>query len=348
MDKDIFSLTNYNYDIPAELIAQEPLPERPQSRLLVVDRAAATFREMVFRDIVSLFRPGDVLVINDTKVIRARLKARRPTGGCLEVLLLRDKGRGSWEVLVKPGKKARPGDTLFFSPDDSFSARVIERTAQGGRVIQFSPPEIFPLLDKYGKVPAPPYIKKEVDDADRYQTVYARKSGAIAAPTAGFHFTPELLSALREKGVQIVYVTLHCGLPTFRPVKTEDIRDHDMREELFELDRQAADAINAARQEKRRVIAVGTTSVRTLESAAVEKEPGFRVAAQVSQTGLYIYPGYKFRIVDAIITNFHTPCSTNLVLISTFAGLKLIQEAYSFAREKKFRFFSFGDAMCII
>jgi len=348
MKKDLFNSSNYDYEIAQELIAQEPLKERPSSRLLVLDRKQQTFSETVFRDIVSLFKAGDVLVINNTKVIKARLLARRESGGRLEVLLLRDRGQGLWEVLVKPGKKARLGNKLFFSEDKSFFATVKDRTEQGGRILQFSHQDLMPLLDRYGKVPTPPYIKKEVDDAAQYQTVYAEKEGSIAAPTAGFHFTPELLETLKAKKVQVVYVTLHCGLPTFRPIKTEDIRDHNMEEEVFALSQETASVINKAKQEKRRVIAVGTTSIRTLESSARPRGDDFKVEPGLGETRLYIYPGYKFKIIDAVVTNFHTPLSTNLVLISTFAGSELVHSAYQYALKEKFRFFSFGDAMFII
>jgi len=348
MDKDIFNLRQYNYEVPPELIAQEPLPKREESRLLVVHRRKKWWEEVVFRDIVFFLRKGDVVVTNDTKVIKARLLARKKTGGHLEVLLLRERKEGVWEALVKPGKRAKVGDILFFGNTPQFSAYVRDKTQQGGRVLEFTPSEVKPLLDVYGKMPVPPYIKKEVEKDENYQTVYAFKEGAIAAPTAGFHFTEDTFARMRQKGVEVTYVTLHCGLHTFRPIKTSDIRVHPIEEEVFELSQETASCINEAKRQGRRVIAVGTTTIRTLESAAFSKGGMYQVTSQKRGTDLYIYPGYEFKIIDAVVTNFHTPCSTNLVLISTFCGLDLTQRAYRYALRERFRFFSFGDAMFII
>lgn len=346
--EDIYALKNYTYGLPPELIAQEPLYHRGESRLLIVHRQRKQWEEAVFKDMVSFVKKGDVIVINDTKVIKARLMARKKTGGQVEVLLLKERERGVWEVLVKPGKRAKVGDILFFGDTTQFSARIRDKTPQGGRVLEFLFSEVKSFLDIYGKMPTPPYIKREVARDEQYQTVYARKEGSVAAPTAGFHFTERLLSQIKEKGAEVAYVTLHCGLATFRPIKTPDIRKHCMEKERFEIPEKAAETINEAKKQKRRIIGVGTTTIRTLESAAFLQGDIYQVRSLEGQTDLYIYPGYEFKIIDAMVTNFHTPCSTNLVLVATFCGLDLTQRLYRHALQAKFRFFSFGDAMFII
>lgn len=347
MKKNHYHISQYDYPVPKELIAQEPLQRRAHSRLLVLNRQNQELKEMFFKDITSFFQRGDVIVLNNTQVLKARLEGCKLTGAKVDVLLLRDQGGGLWEALVKPGKRLRLGDKIIFSEADGFFARVEEKTEQGGRLLRFSRENIYSLIEAHGKVPLPPYIKKEIADASSYQTIYAKKHGAVAAPTAGFHFTPQLLRKLQRKGVEIVSITLHCGLATFRPIKCEDIRKHDMDWEEYEILEEAAAAINRAKKEKRRVIAVGTTSIRTLEAAAVLKNKTYQVKSQVSRTNLYVYPGYRFKVVDAVITNFHTPCSTNLVLISTFAGVEVIRKAYRYALDHSFRLFSFGDVMAV-
>jgi S-adenosylmethionine:tRNA ribosyltransferase-isomerase len=346
MVKNCYKLEEFDYHLPPELIAQEPIYPRDSSRLLIVSRKEGIIREGIFRDIVNFLNKGDTLVLNDTRVVNARLLGRREKGGKIEVLLLREKERGVWETLVKPGKRARINDTIIFEKD-GFSAKVLKKTAQGGRVLKFSSP-CDTFIKSKGKVPLPPYIKREIYDFNRYQTVYAQKEGAIAAPTAGLHFTPHLLKKLQKKGVRITPITLHCGLATFRPVKTDDIRQHKMESEWIEISYQTAETINRAKKEKRQVIAVGTTSVRALESIADINREKFLLKPFCSETNFYIVPGYQFKIVDAMITNFHTPCSTNLILVAAFLGLSLLKKAYSYAIKRNFRFYSFGDAMLIV
>jgi S-adenosylmethionine:tRNA ribosyltransferase-isomerase len=355
MEGNIFNLANYDYKIPPDLIAQEPVFPRDKSRLLIIDRGKNSVQEGVFKDIVGFLRQGDVLVLNDTKVLPARLIAKKEGGGKVEILLLKKKQPYIWEVLVKPGKRVRVGDTLVFD-GSSVKAGVLDKTLAGGRVLQFFSPDFKSFLNFLGKPPLPPYIKKEIDDASKYQTVYAQKEGAIAAPTAGLHFTDELIKDLKNKGVEIVYVTLHCGLATFRPIKTEDIRQHNIESEWIEVNDEVEKAVNKAKKERRRVIAVGTTSIRTLESRGVLQYAPTRLGNEripyiksfTGETNLYIYPGYKFKIVDSVVTNFHTPHSTNLVLISSFCGKDLLHKAYNYAIKEKFRFYSFGDATIIV
>ncbi|MDD4954741.1 MAG: tRNA preQ1(34) S-adenosylmethionine ribosyltransferase-isomerase QueA [Candidatus Omnitrophica bacterium] len=347
MEKDLYNISNFNYDLPRNLIAQEPLKERHNSRLLLVNRKENSIKETVFKNITEFLNKGDVLVLNDTRVIRAKLTAKIKTGGKLEILLLKEKEKGIWEVLVNPGKKARLGEEISFGKE-GFYAKIIDKTAQGGRVLEFFPKDFMLHLDELGKPPLPHYIKKEIDDFEKYQTIYSKKEGAVAAPTAGLHFTKELISQIEEKGIKIVYMTLHCGLATFRPVKCEDIREHKMDSEAIEISKQTADTINEAKDKGSRVIAVGTTSVRSLESASFSDAGKFRVKDKTFETNFYITPGYKFKIVDALITNFHTPLSTNLILVSSFCGITLAQNAYAYAKNKNFRFFSFGDSMFII
>lgn len=344
----MYKLSNFNYDLPKNLIAQEPLKERDSSRLLVVNRKSNSIQEAIFKNIIELLNKGDVLVLNDTRVIKAKLIGKTETCGKIEILLLKEREKGIWETLVMPGKRAKLGEEVSFDKE-GFSATIIDKTLQGGRVFEFFPKDFASYLDELGKPPLPHYIKKEIDDFEKYQTIYSKKSGAVAAPTAGLHFTKKLISQIKEKGIKIVYVTLHCGLATFRPVKCADIRWHKMDCESIEISKDAANAINDAKDRGSRVIAVGTTSVRSLEAASfLSGSSEFRVKDRTFETNFYITPGYKFKIVDALITNFHTPLSTNLILVSSFCGLALTQKAYAYAKNANFRFFSFGDAMFIV
>jgi len=348
MEKDLYKLSNFNYDLPKNLIAQEPLKERDSSRLLVINRKDNSIRETIFKDIIGLLNEGDILVLNDTRVIKAKLIGKTKTGGKIEILLLKEKEKGIWETLVMPGKRAKLGEKISFGKE-GFSATIIDKTLQGGRVFEFFPKDFTSCLDELGKPPLPHYIKKEIDDFEKYQTIYSKKEGAVAAPTAGLHFTRKLMSQIKEKGINIVYITLHCGLATFRPVKCEDIREHKMDSEAITISKDAANAINEAKDKGSRIIAVGTTSVRSLEAASfLNPEGKFHVKDKIFETNFYITPGYKFKIVDALITNFHTPLSTNLVLVSSFCGQQLTQKAYAYAKKANFRFFSFGDAMFIV
>jgi S-adenosylmethionine:tRNA ribosyltransferase-isomerase len=341
-DNGLHSLKYYDYALPPELIAQKPLMPRDSSRLLVVDRRLNQITETVFSRIGDFLNPGDVLVLNDTKVINARLFGKRSNGGKIELFLLNEVEHGIWHTLVYPARKARPGEKIELA--GGVSALIKDYFPDGGRLVEFIPKDIKELLSVIGEVPLPPYIKSAIDDPQKYQTVYAQKDGAVAAPTAGLHFTPGLLAALTQKGVEVLHLTLHCGLATFRPVKVDDVREHPMSKEWVEISAECAKKITKARQEGRRVIAVGTTSLRSLESAA---QSGTVMPFQ-GETDIYIYSGYNFKAVDVLITNFHTPCSTNLVLVSTFGGYELIHKAYQYAIERKFRFFSFGDAMLIL
>jgi len=347
MKQEVYDLKSYDFGVPKSLIAQEPAKPRHTSRLLAVNRKNSSIEEDVFSNIVDYLREGDLLVLNNTKVIKARIIGNKQGAGKVEILLLKKIKKGVWEVLVKPGKRARLNDTIVFDYK-GLKAKVIGITAQAARVLEFDPSNLEGFINYAGKAPLPPYIKKEVDDPDDYQTVYAKKEGAVAAPTAGLHFTRELIKKVRDKGVKIVFVTLHCSLATFRPVKTQDIREHDIESEWVEVTPSCAKAVNEAKKSGRRVVAVGTTSVRSLESAAFLKKEGlFLVKPFSKETNLYITPGYKFKIVDAIITNFHTPASTNLILASCFCGLSLLKQSYNRAIALNFRFYSFGDAMLI-
>jgi S-adenosylmethionine:tRNA ribosyltransferase-isomerase len=336
-------LENFDFKIPERLISQEPVFPRDSCRLLVIDRKAENFSETVFSNIGNFLNPGDVLVVNDTSVIKAKLFARRPSGGKVEILLIKEIEPGVWESLVKPGRNARLNETLDFG--QGVSAIVLDNTEDGGRILKFSQADIKGYLKQSGKTPLPNYIKKDVADHKDYQTIYAQNEGAIAAPTAGFHFTPELLAKLEGKGISVVHITLHCGLSTFRPIKVDDIREHKMGKEWIQISPQAAKIINQARESGNRIVAVGTTSVRSLESAA---DDNGTVLPFCGQTGIYIMPGYKFKAVDCLITNFHTPCSSNLVLVSAFASAGLIKKAYRYAIDKEFKFFSFGDSTIMI
>ena len=345
---------DFYYDLPKELIAQDPLEDRASSRLLVLEKNTGNTTERVFSDIVDYLNPGDALVINNTKVIPARLYGVRRQedpgqsgvpGARIEILLLRRMENDVWETLVKPGKKCRPGARLSFG-DGLLEAEVLDVLEDGNRLIRFFYEGIFEeILDKLGQMPLPPYITHELKDKNRYQTVYAKYDGSAAAPTAGLHFTPQLLDQIREKGVEIAEVTLHVGLGTFRPVKVEDVSEHHMHSEFFRIEKEAAETINRAKETGHRVICVGTTSCRTLESAASEEG---RISACSGWTDIFIYPGYRFKITDALITNFHLPESTLLMLVSALAGKDNIMKAYDEAVRKRFRFFSFGDAMFIM
>lgn len=339
------NINEFDYDLPQELIAQDPIEDRSSSRLLILDRKTGTTRDSIFRNIIDELEPGDCLVINNTKVIPARLMGvKEDTGAHIEVLLLKREQDDEWEVLVKPGKKARPGTRISFG-DGRLKAEVLEVIDDGNRRIRFHYEGIFEeILDELGQMPLPPYITHQLKDKNRYQTVYAKHEGSAAAPTAGLHFTEELLEKIEEKGIVIASVTLHVGLGTFRPVKVENISEHHMHSEYYNIEQSEADKINAAKAAGKRVIAVGTTSCRTLESAADENG---HLSAQSGWTDIFIYPGYRFKVVDALITNFHLPKSTLVMLVSALAGREHILAAYREAVEKKYRFFSFGDAMFI-
>jgi len=346
MISDVFSVSQYDFKIPQDLIAQEPASPRDNCRLLILDRKNSSLKSKVFSDIIDYLREGDVLVLNNTKVIRAKLEARRNSGAKIEILLLQEKENGIWEALVKPGKKARVGETISFSGGD-YKAKIIGKTGSGSRILDFNPLDVDDFIARTGAVPLPHYIKKGVKDPDDYQTIYAKHKGAVAAPTAGLHFTPGLIKKIEEKGVKILYVTLHCSLATFRPVKCEDIRKHVIESERVEVTPSVAKSINQAKKNQQRIIAVGTTAIRSLESA-VSRDKGSWVKAFSGSTSLYITPGYKFKVIDALISNFHTPFSTNLILVSAFASFPLIRQSYTYARDEKFRFYSFGDAMFIV
>lgn len=337
--------SDFYYDLPEELIAQDPLEDRSSSRLMILDKETGKTEHHVFREIIDELNPGDCLVINDTKVIPARLiGAKEDTGAKIEVLLLKRGADDVWETLVKPGKKARPGARISFG-DGLLVGEVMDVVEEGNRLIHFEYEGIFEeILDQLGQMPLPPYITHRLKDKNRYQTVYAKYDGSAAAPTAGLHFTPELLQTIREKGVHIAEVTLHVGLGTFRPVKVENVSEHHMHSEFYMIDEKAADTINAAKRAGGRIICVGTTSCRTLESAA--KEDG-TIEPTSGWTDIFIYPGYRFKILDSLITNFHLPESTLLMLVSALAGREHVLAAYQEAIENKYRFFSFGDAMFI-
>ena len=337
--------SDFYYDLPQELIAQTPLDRRDASRLMVLDKSTGAVEHKHFYDLPSLLRPGDCLVLNDSRVLPARLLGHRePGGGAAEVLLLNDKGDKTWECLVRPGKKMKPGTRLSFG-DGLLTAEVTEILEGGNRLVRFHYEGIFlELLEQLGKMPLPPYIKAELQDPERYQTVYSRAVGSAAAPTAGLHFTKELLEQIQSMGVSLAYVTLHVGLGTFRPVKEEEITDHEMHSEHCMISREAAETINETRRKGGRVICVGTTSCRTIESWAAEDGT---LKESAGWTNIYIYPGYRFKVLDALVTNFHLPESTLVMLVSALAGREHILAAYEEAVREKYRFFSFGDAMFI-
>ena len=337
--------SDFAYDLPEELIAQDPLEDRSASRMMVLNRATGETSDMHFYQIPAYLHPGDTLVINDTKVIPARLFGKRePTGGAVEILLLKRRADDVWETLVRPGKKCRPGAELSFG-EGLLHATVLETVEDGNRLIQFHYTGIFEeILDALGEMPLPPYITHKLQDKNRYQTVYARHDGSAAAPTAGLHFTEKLLGEIEASGVNIARVTLHVGLGTFRPVKVEDVTQHHMHSEYYEISQEAADLINDTKRAGGRVIAVGTTSCRTLGSAAAEDGT---IRACSGWTDIFIYPGYRFKVIDGLVTNFHLPESTLIMLVSAFAGKEHVMNAYRHAVEERYRFFSFGDAMLI-
>lgn len=338
--------SDFYFDLPKELIAQDPLQDRSSSRLLKLNRETGEIEHRHFTDILDYLKEGDLLVLNNTKVIPARLLGvKEETGANVEVFLLKRRSEDTWETLVKPGKKLKPGTKVSFG-DGILKAEILETLEDGGRIVKFLFDGIFEeILDKLGEMPLPPYITHKLQDRDRYQTVYAKYDGSVAAPTAGLHFTNELLEKVKEKGVDIAYVTLHVGLGTFRPVKADDILEHVMHSESYIISKEASDKINNTKKAGGRIICVGTTSVRTLESAACDDGS---VPACEGDTSIFIYPGYKFKVLDGLITNFHLPESTLVMLVSAFAGRENVLAAYEKAVEEKYRFFSFGDAMMII
>ena len=337
---------DFYYDLPQELIAQDPLEDRSSSRLMVLDKITGEVEHRHFKDITEYLRPGDCLVINNTKVIPARLYGvKEGTEAKIEILLLKRKENDIWETLVKPGKKCKIGTKIVFG-EGILTGEVVDIVEEGNRLIQFHYEGIFEeILDRLGQMPLPPYITHQLQDKNRYQTVYAKYDGSAAAPTAGLHFTPELLQQVRDMGVEIAEVTLHVGLGTFRPVKETDVLKHHMHSEFYKIEQSEADKINKAKKEGHRVIAVGTTSTRTLESAADENG---LLTEKSGWTEIFIYPGYQFKVIDALITNFHLPESTLVMLVSALAGREHVLAAYETAVEEKYRFFSFGDAMFIV
>ncbi len=338
--------SDFHYDLPPELIAQTPLERRDSSRLMVLDKVSGQVEHRRFYELPQLLRPGDCLVLNDSRVIPARLIGHRETGGVTEILLLTDKGNKTWECLVRPGKKCRPGTKILFGSGGVTLTATVEETLEGGnRLVRFDYQGIFlEKLEQLGKMPLPPYIKEELQDAERYQTVYSKVSGSAAAPTAGLHFTPELLQQIRDMGVHLAYVTLHVGLGTFRPVKVDDVEHHDMHSEFCSISQETANLINETKRNGGRVICVGTTSCRTIESWAAEDGT---LKASSGWTKIFIYPGYKFKVLDALVTNFHLPESTLIMLVSALAGKEHVLAAYEEAVRQHYRFFSFGDAMFI-
>ena len=340
------SLHDYYYDLPEELIAQDPLEDRSSSRLMVLDKETGNVEHHVFKEIIDYLNPGDCLVINDTKVLPARLYGNKVgTDAKIEVLLLKRREKDVWETLVKPGKKCKPGTVINFG-DGILTGEVIDVVEEGNRLIKFNYKGIFEeVLDRLGEMPLPPYITHKLKDKSRYQTVYAKYEGSAAAPTAGLHFTKELLEKIREKGVKIAHVTLHVGLGTFRPVKVDNILEHHMHSEFYMVDEEDANLINTCKENGGRIISVGTTSTRTLET--VTDENGV-VHEGSGWTQIFIYPGYKFKAIDCLITNFHLPESTLIMLVSALAGREKVLNAYEIAVKEKYRFFSFGDAMLII
>ncbi len=336
--------SDFYYDLPEELIAQTPLMQRDSSRLMTLDRDTGDVAHHHFYELPDYLNPGDCLVLNNSRVLPARLLGNRPTGGAVEVLLLKDKGDGVWECLTKPGKKTRAGAEISFG-DGLLTATVVDALENGNRLVKFHYEGIFlETLEKLGKMPLPPYIKEELEDGERYQTIYSKVNGSAAAPTAGLHFTEELLQKIQEKGINIAYVTLHVGLGTFRPVKADDITDHHMHAEFCMISQETADLLNQTKANGGRIVCVGTTSCRTLESLA---DDNGHFEEKSAWTEIFIYPGYRFKAMDALVTNFHLPESTLIMLISAFAGRDHVMNAYRTAVESRYRFFSFGDAMLI-
>ncbi|MCC9295928.1 tRNA preQ1(34) S-adenosylmethionine ribosyltransferase-isomerase QueA [Clostridium sp. WLY-B-L2] len=338
-------VTDFDFYLPKELIAQHPLKQRDEARLMVLDKKTGKVEHKVFRDIIGYLNPGDCLVLNDTRVLPARLIGKKEgSGGKMEILLLKRNEDGSWETLVKPGRRARIGDRFDFG-DGELKAEISQIKKDGNRIVKFEYRGIFEeALDKLGQMPLPPYIKEKLEDKEMYQTVYSKEEGSAAAPTAGLHFTEDLLQKIEDKGVKLAFLTLHVGIGTFRPVKVENVEDHDMHSEYYRMSRETADVINGARESGHSVISVGTTSCRTLETIADEDG---RVREQSGWTDIFIYPGYKYKIVDKLITNFHLPQSTLIMLVSALCGRENILNAYREAVKNRYRFFSFGDAMFI-
>ena len=341
---DIFSTKTYFYDLPEELIAQTPVEPRDSSRLLVYHKDNNFIEHKIFRDVIDYLKEGDVLVINNTRVLPARIYGKKPTGAEIEVLLLKRIDLDTWECLAKPGKRLKAGSEIIFS--DELTGKIVSDTDFGGKIIKFKFNGVFEeILDRIGVMPLPPYIKNQYKDKNRYQTVYNKVTGSSAAPTAGLHFTNELLDKIKQKGVQVVEVLLHVGLGTFRPVDEDNILNHKMHSEYYEVTSESADIINKAKKEGRRIIAVGTTSIRVLESASTEDGV---LQPKCDNTEIFIYPGYKFKMVDGIITNFHLPESTLIMLVSAFLGIDETLEMYKVAVNERYRFFSFGDATLLI
>ncbi|OEH84557.1 tRNA preQ1(34) S-adenosylmethionine ribosyltransferase-isomerase QueA [Desulfuribacillus stibiiarsenatis] len=337
---------DFDFDLPEELIAQSPLKDRESSRLMVIDTLKQEIYDRTFSDIREFLQEGDTLVLNDTRVIPARLLGEKTgSGGKIEFLLLKPTGEDCWEILVKPGRKAKVGATFEFG-QGKLKAEVLEITPAGGRIVKFYFKGIFQeILDELGNMPLPPYITETLQDKERYQTVYSKNPGSVAAPTAGLHFTKEIIQELQAKGIRIAYVTLHVGLGTFRPVQVENILDHDMHSEYYEITQETADIINATKEQGGRVISVGTTSTRVLETVG---QKGYPIQEESGWTSIFIYPGYRFTVVDGLLTNFHLPKSTLIMLVSAFANRELILKAYNHAINEQYRFFSFGDAMLLL
>ena len=344
MVKNDMTVEDFNYFLPEELIAQTPLAERPASRLLVLDKETGDVTHGTFRDILGYLDEGDCLVLNDTRVLPARLLGTNPTGAAIEFLLLTQREGDIWEIIVRPGRKCTPGKVISFG-DGLLTGEILEVLDNGNRIVKFSYDGIFnEILDKLGEMPLPPYIHEKLADRDRYQTVYARHNGSAAAPTAGLHFNEEFLEEIKSRGINLAFVTLHVGLGTFRPVKVEKITDHEMHKESYVVSKETADIINNTKKSGKKVVCVGTTSTRVLESIADEN--GF-IEPCAGETGIFIYPGYKFRCLDALITNFHLPKSTLIMLVSALAGRENVLSAYEEAVKEIYRYFSFGDAMFI-
>ena len=339
---------DFDYHLPERLIAQTPLADRAASRLLVLDRQTGQKQDLQFDQIINFLNPGDALVVNETRVIPARLFGIKPeTGGHLEVLLLNNTQGNQWDCLIKPARRAKTGTQIVFGEDGRLTATVVSEGDHGGRIIEFSYEGVFlEILESLGQMPLPPYIKERLEDADRYQTVYAKENGSAAAPTAGLHFTDELLEAIKAKGVEIIPLVLHVGLGTFRPVSADSIEDHEMHAEYYQLSQSSADAIQAVQARGGKIFAVGTTSVRTLETIATKFDG--QVRADSGWTQIFISPGFEFKVVDHLITNFHLPCSTLVMLVSAFYNREAVLAAYEHAVEAEYRFFSFGDSMLIL
>lgn len=339
---------DFDYHLPEHLIAQTPLADRAASRLLVLDRQTGRKQDLHFDQIINFLNPGDALVVNETRVIPARLFGIKPeTGGHLEVLLLNNTQGNQWECLIKPARRAKTGTQIVFGEDSRLTATVVSEGDHGGRIIEFSYEGVFlEILESLGQMPLPPYIKERLEDADRYQTVYAKENGSAAAPTAGLHFTDDLLAAIKAKGVEIIPLVLHVGLGTFRPVSADSIEDHEMHAEYYQLSQESADAIQAVQARGGKIFAVGTTSVRTLETIAAKYDG--QVRADSGWTQIFISPGFEFKVVDHLITNFHLPCSTLVMLVSAFYNREAVLAAYEHAVEAEYRFFSFGDSMLIL